>query len=344
MSTFPASGTQPALLAVEQLSVSFPIRGGLARRQVGTIQAVSNVSFHIASGETLGLVGESGCGKTTTGRAILQIVRPTAGHVYFKGDDLAAMDERSLRPRRREMQLIFQDPFASLNPRMAVGDIVAEPLTIQRIGTPADRARSAAELLRVVGLGSAALRRFPHEFSGGQRQRIAIARALALRPSFLVLDEPVSALDVSIQAQVLNLLAELQREYSLTYLFIAHDLAVVRYMSARVAVMYLGKLVEIAPARTLYRVPAHPYTAGLLAAVPVPDPAAQRRERRVELGGDLPSPARPPSGCRFHPRCPRAQPRCQQEEPPLRVFGDGHLAACHFPLPPHDAGRDVIAT
>jgi oligopeptide transport system ATP-binding protein len=339
-------GPEPArpLLDVEHLSVIFPLGGGVGWRRRGSIQAVSDVSFQIVSGETLGLVGESGCGKTTTGRAILQIVRPTAGRVYFEGEDLMTMDERALRPRRRQMQLIFQDPFASLNPRMTVGEIMTEPLTVQRIGTPPERQRAVAELLRVVGLGPAAARRYPHEFSGGQRQRIAIARALALRPRFLVLDEPVSALDVSIQAQVLNLLAELQREYHLTYLFIAHDLAVVRYMSSRVAVMYLGKLVELAPARTLYRAPAHPYTAGLLAAVPIPDPAQQRQGRPPVLAGDLPSPARPPSGCRFHPRCPRAQQRCREEEPVLRSFGEGHLAACHFPLPPHAVDGVPAAT
>jgi oligopeptide/dipeptide ABC transporter ATP-binding protein len=342
MITLPSSGPAPTLLSVEQLSVTFPVGGGIGGRR-GSIQAVSNVSFEVAAGETLGLVGESGCGKTTTGRAILQIVRPTGGRVYFEGEDLVAMDERALRPRRRQMQLVFQDPFASLNPRMTVGDIVIEPLAIQRVGSPSERERAGAELMRVVGLGQGAMRRYPHEFSGGQRQRIAIARALALRPRLLVLDEPVSALDVSIQAQVLNLLAELQREYNLTYLFISHDLAVVRYMSARVAVMYLGKLVEIAPARTLYGVPAHPYTAGLLAAVPIPNPAAQRQDRPPLLAGDLPSPARPPSGCRFHPRCPRAQQRCREEEPALRSFGEGHLAACHFPLPPHDTGTRIAA-
>ena len=323
------------LVSVQHLSVTFSVRGGgLLRRQAGTIQAVSDVSFDIASGETLGLVGESGCGKTTTGRAILQIVRPASGHVYFEGEDLAAMDERELRPRRRKMQLVFQDPYASVNPRMTVGDIVAEPLTVQGIGTHATREQTVAELLSVVGLASNALRRYPHEFSGGQRQRIAVARALALRPELLVLDEPISALDVSIQAQIITLLEALQHEYQLTYLFIAHDLAVVRYVSDRVAVMYLGKIVEIAPAHQLYQAPAHPYTAGLLAAVPVPDPTRSKRGRRTILGGDLPSPARPPAGCRFHPRCPLAQERCAVEEPALRVFGDGHLAACHFPLTP----------
>jgi oligopeptide/dipeptide ABC transporter ATP-binding protein len=337
----PANGASRPLLAVEHLSVTFDIReGGLLRRSVGTIQAVSDVSFDVAAGETLGLVGESGCGKTTTGRAILQIVRPTGGRVYFEGEDLTAMDERALRPRRRKMQLVFQDPFASLNPRMPVGEIVAEPLSVQGIGTRASREQRALELLQVVGLASNALRRFPHEFSGGQRQRIAIARALALRPEFLVLDEPISALDVSIQAQIITLLEELQHEYHLTYLFIAHDLAVVRYVSDRVAVMYLGKVVEIAPAKTLYQAPVHPYTAGLLAAVPVPDPARSKRGRRAILGGDLPSPARPPAGCRFHTRCPRAQERCRVEEPVLSPFGDGHLAACHFPLlSPAEAGR-----
>jgi oligopeptide/dipeptide ABC transporter ATP-binding protein len=326
-----------ALLSVERLSVTFPLRSSLGwRKQQGGIQAVSDVSFSLARGETLGLVGESGCGKTTTGRAILRIVQPTGGHVYFEGEDLVGMDERALRPRRRKMQLVFQDPFSSLDPRMTVGDILREPLNVQGIGTRADRARVTGELLDVVGLGAAAARRYPHEFSGGQRQRIAIARALALRPALLILDEPVSALDVSIQAQVLNLLADLQREYQLTYLFIAHDLAVVRYMSSRIAVMYLGKLVEIAPATTLHKVPAHPYTAGLLSAIPVPDPGKQTGDHPPILAGDLPSPARPPSGCRFHPRCPRAQPRCSTEEPALRSFGEGHWAACHFPLAPHD--------
>ncbi|HZS90733.1 MAG TPA: ABC transporter ATP-binding protein [Chloroflexota bacterium] len=337
----PANGASRPLLSVEHLSVTFAIReGGLLRRTAGTIQAVSDVSFDVAAGETLGLVGESGCGKTTTGRAILQIVRPTGGRVYFEGEDLTAMDERELRPRRRKMQLVFQDPFASLNPRMPVGEIVAEPLAVQGIGTRASRQQRAVELLHVVGLASNALRRFPHEFSGGQRQRIAIARALALRPELLVLDEPISALDVSIQAQIITLLEELQKEYHLTYLFIAHDLAVVRYVSDRVAVMYLGKVVEIAPAKTLYQAPVHPYTAGLLAAVPVPDPARSKRGRRTILGGDLPSPARPPAGCRFHTRCPRAQERCRVEEPALSPFGHGHLAACHFPLlSPDEAGR-----
>ncbi|MGH2390441.1 MAG: ABC transporter ATP-binding protein [Chloroflexota bacterium] len=331
------SSRSSALLSVERLSVTFPLQSGLAwRKQQGGIQAVSDVSFSLARGETLGLVGESGCGKTTTGRAILRIVQPTSGHVYFEGEDLVGMDEHALRPRRRKMQLIFQDPFSSLNPRMTVGEILREPLTVQGIGTRVDRARAAGELLDVVGLGAAAARRYPHEFSGGQRQRIAIARALALRPALLILDEPVSALDVSIQAQVLNLLADLQREYHLTYLFIAHDLAVVRYMSSRIAVMYLGKLAEIAPAPVLHRVPAHPYTAGLLSAIPIPDPAKRIGDQPPILAGDLPSPARPPSGCRFHPRCPRAQPRCRTEEPTLRSFGEGHWAACHYPLPPHE--------
>ena len=328
------------LLSVEQLSVTFAAGGalGLGRRRAG-IQAVSDVSFTITAGETLGLVGESGCGKTTTGRAILQIVRPTGGRVYFEGEDLAVMDERRLRARRRKMQLVFQDPFGSLNPRMTVGELLAEPLAVQGIGTRREREQSTRESLQVVGLSATALPRYAHEFSGGQRQRIAIARALVLRPRLLVLDEPVSALDVSIQAQVLNLLVEIQRQYGLTYLFIAHDLAVVRAMSDRVAVMYLGKIAELAPARTLYTMPAHPYTAGLLAAVPIPDPAQRRGERRAVLGGDLPSPSNPPAGCRFHTRCPRVQDRCRVEEPALRTFGPGHLAACHFPLAPHDTAQ-----
>jgi len=336
--------SQP-LVSVQHLSVTFSVRaGGLLRRQAGTIQAVTDVSFDVMAGETLGLVGESGCGKTTTGRAILQIVRPTSGQVFFQGENLAAMDERALRPRRRKMQLVFQDPFASLNPRMTVGELVAEPLAVQGIGRPATRLQTVADLLRVVGLGANALNRYPHEFSGGQRQRIAIARALTLRPELLILDEPISALDVSIQAQIIILLESLQKEYQLTYLFIAHDLAVVRYVSDRVAVMYLGKLVEIAPAQTLYQTPVHPYTAGLLNAVPVPDPARSKRGRRTILAGDLPSPAHPPTGCRFHTRCPQAQERCVREEPLLRSFGAGHRAACHFPLsPPTDQPEPPVA-
>jgi len=325
------------LLSVERLSVTFPGHGGLFRRRhTEGVQAVSDISFAVAPGETLGLVGESGCGKTTTGRALLQIVRPTAGHIYFEGEDLVGMDEAALRARRRKMQLVFQDPSASFNPHMRVAELLAEPLAVQGIGARADWTRTASELLNIVGLPTSALRRFPHEFSGGQRQRLAIARALALRPALLVLDEPVSALDVSIQAQMLNLLVRLQRDYHLTYIFIAHDLAVVRAMSDRVAVMYLGKIVEIAPVTRLYTTPAHPYTAGLLAAVPVPDPARRQTRRGAGVAGDLPSPARPPGGCRFHTRCPYQQPRCVVEEPPLRPFGDGHRAACHFPLSPHN--------
>jgi len=333
----PAAARGASLLSVEHLSVTFPVHSGaLVRRQTGGVQAVSDISFTVAPNETLGVVGESGCGKTTTGRAILQIVRPTGGHVYFKGEDLVSMGESALRVRRRTMQLVFQDPSASFNPRMRVADILAEPLTVQGIGTRAERARAVREALDVVGLPFSALRRFPHEFSGGQRQRLAIARALTLRPTLLILDEPVSALDVSIQAQVLGLLAQVQRAYRLTYIFIAHDLAVVRIMSDRVAVMYLGKIVEIAPVARLYAAPAHPYTEGLLAAVPTPDPARRRMRQGAVIAGDLPSPARPPAGCRFHTRCPRAQARCMVDEPPLRPFGEGHLAACHFPLPPYN--------
>ncbi len=336
--TSPASAVNTPLLSVEHLSVTFLSKSSLFRRRQGTdVQAVSDISFAVTPGETLGLVGESGCGKTTTGRALLQIVRPTAGHIYFEGEDLVGMNEAALRARRRKMQLVFQDPTASFNPRMRVADILIEPLTVQGIGSRADRARAAIELLGVVGLPASALQRFPHEFSGGQRQRLAIARALALRPALLVLDEPVSALDVSIQAQVLNLLAGLQREYHLTYIFIAHDLAVVRAMSDRVAVMYLGKIVEIAPATRLYRAPAHPYTAGLLAAVPVPDPARRQVRQPNAVAGDLPSLRQALVGCRFHTRCPHRQPRCAVEEPPLRSFGEGHQAACHFPLSPHHA-------
>jgi oligopeptide/dipeptide ABC transporter ATP-binding protein len=321
----------PPLLAVDHLSVTFPISSGLLRRQSGGIQAVSDVSFEIAEGETLGLVGESGCGKTTTGRAVLQIVRPTAGRVFFGGADLAALDERALRPHRRKMQLVFQDPFASLNPRMSVGEIVAEPLAVQGIGTRQTRAQTAAELLGVGGLPTTALRRFPHEFSGGQRQRIGIARALAVNPRLILLDEPVSALDVSIQAQVINLLDELQDDLHLSYMFVAHDLSVVRHVSDRIAVMYLGKLMEVSPADELYTKPIHPYTSALLGAIPIPDPRQNRERERPIVGGEPPSPVRPPSGCRFHTRCPRATDICSRVEPQLTEYAGGHLAACHHP-------------
>ncbi len=314
------------LLEVRGLKKYFPIRRGIFSRISGYVRAVDGVDLTLRRGETLGLVGESGSGKTTTGRCILRLMEPTGGSIRFEGVDLLSLSSSAMRRMRREMQVIFQDPFSSLNPRMKVGNIVGEPLAIHRIARGADREEMVAALLKRVGLEPSAMSRYPHEFSGGQRQRIGIARALALRPKLVICDEPVSALDVSIQAQVVNLLMDLQEEFSLTYLFIAHDLSVVEHISDRVAVMYLGRIVEVADAGTLYREPKHPYTKALLSAIPALDP--ESRGRRVSLKGDLPSPASPPAGCAFHPRCPVAVEACAREEPPLLEVGGGHLASC----------------
>jgi oligopeptide transport system ATP-binding protein len=327
--------TTTPLVRVDGLQVHFPIRGGFLRRQRGAVRAVDGVDFEIARGETLGLVGESGCGKSTTGRALLRLIEPTGGTVTFDGQDVTTLSESALRRRRRDMQMIFQDPYGSLNPRMRVGDIVGDPLGVHRIARGAERDQRVGELLEMVGLSARFARRYPHEFSGGQRQRIGIARALALNPQFIVCDEPVSALDVSIQAQVLNLLIRLGEQMNLTYLFIAHDLAVVRHFSNRIAVMYLGQIVEVGTPADVYEDAAHPYTRALLSAIPVPDPKTERRRKRVILTGDVPSPAAPPSGCRFHTRCwlyqELGQPeRCRTEEPPARSVGGDHVAACHF--------------
>ena len=319
------------LLKVENLVKHFPItRGIIFQNQVGAVKAVDKISFNIKRGETLGLVGESGCGKTTTGRTILQLHEPTAGKVEFRGIDLVNASDSEIRELRRDMQIIFQDPYASLNPRMTVGRIISEPLEVHNIGTAKERRDRVQELLRLVGLNPYFVNRYPHEFSGGQRQRIGVARALALEPEFIVCDEPISALDVSIQAQVVNLLEELQQELGLTYLFIAHDLSMVRHISDRVAVMYLGKIVELAERDDLFENAFHPYSIALLSAVPLHNPAAERERKRIILKGDVPSPANPPSGCRFHTRCPIAEDRCSVEEPEFREYEEGHWVACHF--------------
>lgn len=327
--TAPKNGE--VLLDVKNLKVYFPIRRGLIfERVLGHVHAVDDISFYVERGETLGLVGESGCGKTTTGRAVLQLVKPTAGQILYEGRDLASMPREDLRHARRQMQIIFQDPFASLDPRMTVGTIIAEPLEIHQLLTAREREEKVRELLRIVGLNPYFVNRYPHEFSGGQRQRIGVARALVLDPEFIVCDEPISALDVSIQAQMINLLEELQDQFGLTYLFIAHDLAVVRHISSRVAVMYVGKLVEVADRNELYDLPLHPYTKALLSAVPVPDPSVERRRSRIIMQGDVPNPANPPSGCRFHTRCPFAKPECSESEPPLEEVRPKHWVACFF--------------
>lgn len=320
------------ILDVRNLKMHFPIRKGLLRRTVGHVRAVDGVDLHVYQGETLGLVGESGCGKTTTGRLILRAMQPTEGEIFFRHNDqmldITKVPADQMKPLRREMQIIFQDPFSSLNPRMTVLDIISEPLVIHGMAKGDDLRGQVRELLEMVGLRAQHMNRYPYAFSGGQRQRLGIARALALRPKLIVADEPVSALDVSIQAQVINLLEDLQSEFGLTYVFIAHDLSVVEHISDRVAVMYLGTIVELAPATELYRTPLHPYTEALLSAVPRTKPG--RKSNRIVLTGDVPSPANPPTGCRFHTRCRYVQPVCREDEPSLRELGDGHFAACHF--------------
>ncbi|MGB2851503.1 MAG: dipeptide ABC transporter ATP-binding protein [Solirubrobacterales bacterium] len=326
------NGSEP-LLELTGVEKHFPIKSGiLIDRQVGAVRAVDGVSFSIAKGETLGLVGESGCGKSTLARAILQLVRPTAGSVRFKGTELTELDRKGLRPLRRQMQMVFQDPQASLNPRKRVGQIVGSPLKLHKVAAGAELKRQVIDLLERVGLGAEHYNRYPHEFSGGQRQRIGIARALALSPALIVADEPVSALDVSIQAQIINLLKDIQDEFGLAYLFVAHDLGVVRHVSDRIAVMYLGKIVEIGPSAEVCANPIHPYTLSLLSAVPIPDPRENARRAQIILEGDVPSPANPPEACRFHTRCSYATSVCSETEPPLIDYGDGHFAACHHPL------------
>ncbi|MDD5368224.1 MAG: dipeptide ABC transporter ATP-binding protein [Anaerolineaceae bacterium] len=320
-----------ALLRVENLVKYFPIkRGIIIQREVGNVHAVDDISFEVKKGETLGLVGESGCGKSTTGRTILQLYKPTSGHVFYEDQDLVELHGEHLRKMRRRMQMIFQDPYASLNPRMTVEEIIGEPLIVHNAARGRDIRDRVKELLGLVGLSGGLIDRYPHEFSGGQRQRIGVARALALQPALIVCDEPISALDVSIQAQVVNLLEDLQAKMNLTYLFIAHDLSMVRHISDRVAVMYLGVIVETAPREELYAHPLHPYTQALLSAVPIPDPVIEERRRRTILEGDVPSPINPPSGCRFRTRCPLAQEICAQTRPEFRELAPGHWVACHF--------------
>ena len=322
------------LLQTKDLKMHFPIRAGLLQRTVGHVKAVDGVDLSVRRGETLGLVGESGCGKSTLARLILRLLEPTEGEVFFDGENILGYDRKRMLGVRRNMQIVFQDPYASLNPRMTVGAIVSEPLKTHDVGgSSTDRKKRVQELLEVVGLSPEHYNRYPHEFSGGQRQRIGVARAIALNPRLIICDEPVSALDVSIQAQVINLLEDLQKEFDLTYVFIAHDLSVVKHISDRVAVMYLGKIVEIADRNTLYDEPRHPYTVSLLSAIPVPDPHKERERQRVVLSGDVPSPANPPQGCSFHTRCPRAQDHCTNNEPALETQEKvGHGAACFFPV------------
>jgi oligopeptide transport system ATP-binding protein len=326
------AGSGRNLLEVKALKMHFPLTQGIIfQRQVGAVRAVDGIDFFVEKGETLGLVGESGCGKSTTGRAILQLYKPTAGEVNFDGNDLTTLGGEQMRRMRRRMQMIFQDPYASLNPRMTVGNIIGEPLEVHSLAKGREKTERVQELLKVVGLNPYFTNRYPHEFSGGQRQRIGIARALAVEPEFIVADEPISALDVSIQAQVINLLEELQDRFKLTYLFIAHDLSVVRHISDRVAVMYLGKIVELADRVDVYERPLHPYSQALLSAVPIPDPAIESKRKRIILTGDVPSPVNPPSGCRFHTRCWKAQQICSEVDPEFIEHEPRHWAACHFP-------------
>ncbi len=331
--TVPAPTTGEGLLEVEDLCMHFPIKSGiLIDREVGRVRAVDGVSLTVKEGETLGLVGESGCGKSTLCRAILQLLQPTSGSVRFEGREMVGLKRREMQPLRRDMQMIFQDPYASLNPRHRVGQIVGEPLRLHGIASGEALKRNVQSLLERVGLGPEHYNRYPHEFSGGQRQRIGIARALALRPRLIIADEPVSALDVSIQAQIINLLSDLQDDFKLTYIFVAHDLGVIRQVSDRIAVMYLGKIVELGPAEQVYSNPIHPYTLSLLSALPIPDPRVNAEREPLVLEGDLPSPADPPSACRFHTRCPWATEVCSDIEPELIDHGGGHWAACHHPL------------
>jgi peptide/nickel transport system ATP-binding protein len=334
-----SNGGRAPLIEVQHLKKYFPIRKGLLGRELARVHAVDDVTFAVGEGETLGLVGESGCGKSTLGRTIVRLLEPTEGSVVFEGRDISKLGTRALRPLRREMQMVFQDPYASLNPRKRVGSIIGTPLKIHGVER-SERRRRVQELLETVGLSPEHYNRYPHEFSGGQRQRIGVARALALNPKLVVADEPVSALDVSIQSQMLNLLDDLQRELQLTYIFIAHDLGVVRHVSNRIAVMYLGKLVEMSPAEELYQRPIMPYTEALLSAVPIPDPDLSHQRERIVLQGDVPSPINPPSGCRFHPRCRYMTDICKEVEPPLVDYGRGHLAACHHPL---NVDRETLA-
>ena len=338
------NGKRDDLIVVKDLFKYFPIHAGVFSRHVADVKAVDGIDFTIKRGETLGLVGESGSGKTTAGRVVLRLTPATKGEIIFEGRDIMGLGRNDLRALRKEMQIIFQDPYASLNPRMTVGDIIGEPLEIHGIAKGKDAEERTQELLKMVGLQPYHANRYPHEFSGGQRQRIGIARALAVGPKFIVADEPVSALDVSIQAQVINLLEDLQSQLGLTYLFIAHDLSVVRHISTRVAVMYVGKIIELADRDQLYKNPLHPYTQSLLSAIPIPDPVLERKRKRVVLSGDIPSPVNPPSGCRFHTRCPIAFERCKTEIPAFRDYGDGHFAACHWVEEHGGQAPDVVAT
>jgi peptide/nickel transport system ATP-binding protein/oligopeptide transport system ATP-binding protein len=330
------NGKKKNLIRVEDLVKYYPVYGGIFRRVVDEVQAVDGVSFTIKEGETLGLVGESGCGKTTVGHTMLRLREPTSGAVYFDGRDVFSLTPQEMKKMRREIQIVFQDPYASLDPRLPIGESIAEGLRIHGEGNAKERVERVLAALKNVGLEDYHAHRYPHEFSGGQRQRIGIARALVMNPKFIVLDEPVSALDVSIQAQVLNILKDLQEQFGLTFLFVAHNLAVVEHISDRVAVMYLGKIVELTSRDVLFDSPIHPYTRALMSAIPLPDPTKTRE--RIILEGDVPSPLNPPSGCRFHPRCPLAQPRCSMEEPPLRDIQDGHAVACHFAEVVQEAG------